>query len=211
MARYASQELKATRKDEIISACEKLYQTLSFKDITMKEISEETSFTRSSIYNYFQTKEEIFLALFAREYDKWVEELNDIYTKNSTLSYIEFANMLSHTIEKRSLLLKLLSMNMFDMEENSRETALVEFKKSYGNSIKAISNCLNILSPSLTEKEKQDFLFSFFPFMYGIYPYTSVTNKQRNAMEKAQVDFIYHSIYELSFNTIKKLLKCEGE
>ena len=47
------------RKEEIINACEKLYQTMSFKDITLKEIGKETSFSRTSIYNYFQTKEEM--------------------------------------------------------------------------------------------------------------------------------------------------------
>ena len=206
MARYASEKLKATRRDEIINACEKLYQTLSFKEITMKEIGAETSFTRQSIYNYFQTKEEIFLALFAREYDKWTADLSEMYEQNSVLSSVEFADKLSRTIEKRGLLLKLLSMNMYDMEENSREDALAEFKKSYGNSIKAVAKCLDRLAMPISDKEKQDFLYSFFPFMYGIYPYTSVTDKQKSAMEKAQVGFIYHTVYELSFETIKKIL-----
>ena len=59
-----SPELTSARKEEIISACRKLYETMSFKDITLKEIGQQTSFTRTSIYNYFETKEEIFLALF---------------------------------------------------------------------------------------------------------------------------------------------------
>lgn len=32
------------RKEEIINACEKLYQTMSFKDITLKDIGKETTF-----------------------------------------------------------------------------------------------------------------------------------------------------------------------
>ena len=59
-----SPELTNARKEEIIAACRKLYETMSFKDITLKEIGQQTSFTRTSIYNYFETKEEIFLALF---------------------------------------------------------------------------------------------------------------------------------------------------
>ena len=59
-----SPELAAARREEIVNACEKLYQTMSFKDITLKEIGNETSFSRPTIYNYFQTKEEIFLSLF---------------------------------------------------------------------------------------------------------------------------------------------------
>ena len=56
-------ELIAERREEIINACEQLYQTMSFKDITIKEIGKVTSFSRPTIYNYFETKEEIFLAL----------------------------------------------------------------------------------------------------------------------------------------------------
>ena len=66
-----SKELTASRKEEIIKACEELYKTMSFKEITIKEIGNATSFTRTSIYNYFQTKEEIFLALLQREYERW--------------------------------------------------------------------------------------------------------------------------------------------
>ena len=61
-----SPQLTAARKEEIVNACERLYQTLSFKDITLKEIGNETSFSRPTIYNYFETKEEIFLALYER-------------------------------------------------------------------------------------------------------------------------------------------------
>ena len=63
-----SAELTNARREEILAACRKLYETMSFKEITLKEIGQQTSFARTSIYNYFETKEEIFLALFQREY-----------------------------------------------------------------------------------------------------------------------------------------------
>jgi len=76
-----SPELTNARKEEIINACEELYKTMSFKEITIKEIGEATSFTRTSIYNYFQTKEEIFLALLQREYELWIADLREIMEK----------------------------------------------------------------------------------------------------------------------------------
>lgn len=57
----SSEELTRARRDEIVNACASLYESMSFKEITLKEIGKRTSFTRTSIYNYFQTKEEIFL------------------------------------------------------------------------------------------------------------------------------------------------------
>ena len=72
-----TKEIVDIRKEEIINACEKLYENNSFKDITIKSIGEETTFSRTSIYNYFQTKEEIFLSLLKREYERWIDDLND--------------------------------------------------------------------------------------------------------------------------------------
>ena len=76
-----TQEKTNARKEEIVNACAKLYETTSFKDMTLKDIGKATSFTRTSIYNYFQTKEEIFLALLQREYDLWNEDLTGILEK----------------------------------------------------------------------------------------------------------------------------------
>ena len=200
-----AKEIIDIRKEEIIKACEKLYKKENFKDITIKHIGEETTFSRTSIYNYFHTKEEIFLALFQKEYEIWIDDLNKIYDENKKLSKEEFASKLAHTIEKRPTLLKLLSMNMYDMEENSRMEVLVEFKSAYGIAIKTVKKCLDKFSP-MNEKEKNEFLFSFFPFMYGIYPYTFVTDKQKEAMEKAEVPFEYLTIYNLAYKGILKLL-----
>ena len=43
-------EIIAQRREEIVGACEKLYQTMNFKDITLKEIGREVSFSRPTIY-----------------------------------------------------------------------------------------------------------------------------------------------------------------
>lgn len=194
------------RKEEIINACEKLYESNNFKDITIKSIGEETTFSRTSIYNYFQTKEEIFLALLKREYEKWIDDLNEMYEENSELEKEEFADKLANTVAKRKNLLKLLSMNMYDMEENSRMEELIEFKRAYGIAIKTVRKCVDKFFSKLSNEEKDEFIFLFFPLMYGIYPYAEVTKKQKEAMKKADVPFKYLSIYEITYKGILKLL-----
>ena len=194
------------RKEEIVNACEELYKTENFKDITIKSIGEKTSFSRTSIYNYFETKEEIFLALFQREYEIWIDDLNKLYEENDKMTKEELAKGLAKTIEKRETLLKLLSMNLYDMEENSRMENLVEFKKAYGESMKTVKKCLDKFFKKMNEKEKEEFIFSFFPFMYGIYPYTFLTDKQKHAMKEANVPFEKITIYDLAYKGILKLL-----
>ena len=201
-----SPELTEARREEIINACEKLYQTMSFKEITIKEIGNVTSFTRTSIYNYFQTKEEIFLALLQREYELWIAELNQIMVENALLTKDGFADKLAHSLENRAQLLKIMSMNHYDMETGSRPERLVEFKVAYGNSLKTVMHCLEKYFPEMPIAEKQRFLYTFFPFMFGIYPYTVVTEKQRTAMEEAGVNYVFMSIYEITYNCARMLL-----
>ena len=201
-----SPERTAARKEEIISACEKLYQTMSFKDITLKEIGNETSFSRPTIYNYFQTKEEIFLALYEREYDRWNGELTEILQNNETLTKEQIAEKIATSIANREQLLKLLSMNNYDMEANSRPELLTSFKVAYGESVRNVCRILTKFCPEKSVQEIQDFIYVFFPFMFGIYPYTAVTDKQREAMKQANVDYVYQSIFEITNNCLLKLL-----
>ena len=201
-----SPELTAARKEEIINACEQLYKTMSFKDITLKEIGNVTSFTRTSIYNYFQTKEEIFLALYEREYVRWNADLQSILNENGKLTKAQFADKIASSIAKREQLLKLLSMNNYDMEANSRPELLVSFKVAYGESIKNMNRLLTKLCSDMSEQDIRSFIYVFFPFMFGIYPYTSVTEKQREAMKNAEVDFVYQTIFEITYNCILRLL-----
>lgn len=201
-----SKEIVDMRKEEIINACEKLYENNSFKDITIKSIGEETTFSRTSIYNYFQTKEEIFLALLKREYERWIDDLNEMYEQNQEMAKEVFADKLANTVAKRKNLLKLLSMNMYDMEENSRMEELIEFKRAYGNAIKMVRKCVDKFFEKMSDEEKEEFVFLFFPLMYGIYPYAEVTEKQMQAMETADVPFKYLSIYDITYKGIIKLL-----
>ena len=202
-----SAELTNSRREEIITACRKLFQSMSYKEITIKEIAEETSFTRPSIYNYFETKEEIFLALFQKEYEAFAGELDLLCQRDDALSLDELASALAQALAKRAMLLKLLSMNLYDMEENARLERLVEFKTAYRDFISAVDHCLQKFCPTLGEKSRQTFLYSFLPFMFGLYPYTMATDKQKAAMEKAGMAYSPVSTYELAYAGIRVLLK----
>ena len=201
-----SAALTATRKEEIIRACAKLYETRSFKEITIKEIGAETSFTRTSIYNYFETKEEIFLALLQKEYEMWVEAIHGVMAQESALTRDQVAQALARTLTDRPRLLRLLSMNLYDMEAASRPERLAEFKVAFGASLKAVEEMIQKYVPEMDAADRQKFLYSVFPFIYGIYPYTSVTEKQKLAMEQAGIPYTFQSAYELTCACLKKLL-----
>ena len=204
--RKGTPEQIAQKREEIINACEQLYNTMSFREITLKEIGKITSFSRPTIYNYFETKEEIFLALFKREYDLWNNKLAAILDQNGQLTKAQLADKIAQSLAERQQLLKLLSMNNYDMEANSRQELLTSFKQSYGRSLDQMRMLLEKFCPDMGGKEIRNFLYTFFPFMFGIYPYTAVTEKQKVAMKEAGVNYEYYTIYELTYDCLTRLL-----
>lgn len=134
-----------------------------------------------------------------------------IIEKYEILSKEEFADYIAKSLEHREQLLKIMSMNMYDMEENSRLENLVEFKEVYGKSLRTMLGCVGKFFPDMSVKEQQNFIYEFFPFIYGIYPYTRVTKKQKEAMEQAGVNYVYQSVYEITYQCLMQLLPDKKE
>ncbi len=192
------------RKEEIINACEKLYQELDFKDINIKLIGSHISVGRTSIYNYFETKEEIFLALLEREYLKWNEDLSTLL-KNEKLLKEDFIDKITDSLLKRKTLLKLISMNMFEMEANSRVENITNFKLAYKESISLLEECLCKFF-NLKDKEAEELTFTILPFLVGIYPYTSLTDKMKEAINKAHLKYKFYTDKEMIKMGLTKIL-----
>ena len=131
------------------------------------------------------------------EYELRIEKPYKIFVREN-LSRTEFADELAKSLTNRKQILKLMSMNHFDMETNSRPENLIAFKRAYDNSLKAVGRCLDRCCSDWIAGAKENFLYAFFPFVYGIYPYAVVTKEQRSVLETADVNFAYHPIYELA-------------
>ena len=200
-----SPELTEARRTEIMDACRQLYETMTFKEVNLKEIGKVTSFTRTSIYNYFESKEEIFLAIFEDEYIKWTQDLQQIIDEGE-MSRGKLAKKLAESLGKRKLMLKLLSVNLYDMEENSRMECLVSFKIAYGRSRDVLETLIKKNYPGIKEKELDDFIFSFLPLLHGVHPYAFATQKQLEAMNEAKVRYKETTIEKLVYTGLIKLL-----
>lgn len=198
-----SEALTHARREEIIDACAALYETMSLREITIKLIGAHTSFTRTSIYNYFETKEEIFLALLRREYEAWTTDLDALPAQPDAAA---LADALAATLERRGTMLRLLSMNLYDIEANSRVENLAAFKTVYAASMQAVRRLLARSGPALSGPAAERFLYAFYPFLFGIYPYTTVTPKQQQAMAMAGVEYPRLSVREITRNFVEKLL-----
>lgn len=201
-----SPELTEKRKDEILNACEKMYRAQGFYGVSIKEISSGISLTRPAIYNYFETKEEILLGLLSREYDLWCRQLEELLPKAHGYTKQQLSEAIAHTLEDKDVLLRILNMNLFEIELNSRVERLAEFKKLYLRSVTALSAVLRTYQPEVSSIECEDFCDSFCALLFGIYPFAFHTDKQKEAMSLAGVAFREPTVYQMVYKSLLRLI-----
>lgn len=57
---------KLEREEEIISAAEKVFCSKGFEDASMDEIAKQAKFTKRTVYQYFDSKEDLYFALMLK-------------------------------------------------------------------------------------------------------------------------------------------------
>lgn len=201
-----SPELTEKRISEILNACEKIYRTQGFYGVNIKQISTEISLTRPSIYNYFETKEEILLGLLIREYDCWCGELEAVIDKANGSSRPELSRYIAHTLEDKDILLRILNMNLSEIEQNSRVERLAEFKARFKRLISLLHEILRSYKADISGAEREEFCETFSAFLFGVFPFTKHTDKQIEAMRIADVHMREPSVYEMVYQCLMKLL-----
>ena len=201
-----TEEQKEERKLEIINACEEIYREQGFYGVNLKEISTRTSFTRPAIYTYFETKDEILLALLDREYEAWIGDLSKIEAIRTKLTKQQLAEEIAHSLENRDVLLRIQNMNLYEIELNSRVERLSEFKKLYGQAVTCIGNILKNQTEGITDEECEKIILTFGAFLFGVYPFVFHTEKQLQAMKEAGVTQSEVSIYQMIYDCLIRIL-----
>ena len=73
--RARTETQKQQRISEILDAAARLYEAHRFEEITFVSIAREAKFTRSNLYKYFSSKEEIFLEFLKHDIILWRQDL----------------------------------------------------------------------------------------------------------------------------------------
>lgn len=128
-----------------------------------------------SAYNYYETKEEIFLALLTEEYDRWTSDIKKLADSRFQMTGDELAHELAGILKDREVLLKILAVNLYEIEENSRLDNLPEYKAAFKKTVEVFEEVLRNFLSELSKEKIEEIRYAFYPFMYGIYPYVHPT------------------------------------
>jgi len=127
--RARTDDKKNERKDAIYQAALSLFKEKGYEGVSFNAIASEAGFTKSNMYRYFSSKEEIFLNIFKSLFEDWsVDCTQKLQALKQNPDVSEFAQtwVASHTPHPQFL--DLTTILFISLEANSSYEQLLEFK-----------------------------------------------------------------------------------
>ena len=171
-----------SRKKEICESLDLLFWEKSLKDISMQEIADNTSISRTSLYSYYKSKEEILLDSMIKHLKEINLSMKDLANKDNLLKVEEMVDELFLLGKKHRITLKILSSSYFDLEKNATFEHYQEFHKLIHEYNEYIHSIYLKYHKDASEEEINRKKFIFASTLYGLYPMTNLTPKQKGAI-----------------------------
>jgi AcrR family transcriptional regulator len=139
--RARSPEQKQERMADIMEAADRLFQSHPYHQITMGKIAAKLGWSRSNLYKYAATQEEIFLALHGEKNRAWLEELAAKLDK-APLPAEKFACTWAEVTERHADFLRYQEIIISIIESNVTLERLTEFKREFAEMLTPVTAVL---------------------------------------------------------------------
>jgi AcrR family transcriptional regulator len=117
------------RKIAIQEAAFTLFKNNGYDDVSFNAIASQAGFTKSNMYRYFSSKEEIFLNIFSDLFESWVNDcLKSLKKLKSNTSLKTFAKTYVDSHKNHTKFLDLVPILFLSLERNSSYEQLLKFK-----------------------------------------------------------------------------------
>lgn len=128
--RARSDAQKQQRRQAILDAAWELYRTTPYDAITIAGVAERVNLAKGTIYLYFKTKEELFLALQEQQLNAWFDTLDQQLRETETqLDTQAIARLLSESVVAQPDFTRLLAILHPVIEQNIEHEAARAFKR----------------------------------------------------------------------------------
>ncbi len=202
--RARSEEQKEHRISEIVDATARLYEKHRFEEISFTLIAKEAGFTRSNLYKYFSSKEEIFLAFLIQDTRLWRAELLKTYCGSKIDSVEKFAQVWIKILVKHKRFSDLLSLLPTFLEKNVTEQSLVDFKRNVSSELIVLSELMCEIFPALSPEKAGEFFELQLASIIGLYQITNLSDVQQKVMEYPEFRHM-----KIDFNSyLQKSVEC---
>ena len=205
--RAIRREQKDERVSAILKAAAELYETRDFDDVHMGAIADRVGLAKASLYEYFSTKDDVFLALAAREVEDWASDVESRLGRLRRPDADRIAAALTAALRGQARLLRLRLTVRSIVERRPATRAVADFNRSFFACMQRAAGALNAACPQLTPEEVAEFGIQHQAVNAGLWFMTHPLRKSDRAADLPEFKSISFNFFELFERTIHQILR----
>ncbi|RKF14493.1 TetR/AcrR family transcriptional regulator [Alginatibacterium sediminis] len=179
--RARTDENKSSRKEAIYHAAFTLFKNNGYYKVSFNAIAVEAGFTKSNMYRYFSSKDEIFLNVFANLFELWAADFSQqLRALEQDVSAKYFADVWLNSMLSQPKLLDLMPILFTSLERNSSFEQLLAFKRLSKNLLYRLTLDITKVYPDI-EGEKA---FKLLNLCYAATTNSWTATTQSDALKK---------------------------
>lgn len=204
--RARSADEKHQRREEILQAAERLWTSTSYAELSMNQVAREAQLAKGTLYLYFSTKEELFMALLNKKLLGVLDDLARQLQAQPGRTPTETADLFADCAQENESLRRLLILAPLVLERNISVDTNVTFKKNLWH---AAQNLLSAMP--FEEKTSLRFLRHVYALVVGWQQITE-PNKAIQILKDAGVVTVtlnFEDEFRLSLRAVANVLATE--
>jgi len=169
--RARTPEAKAKRRAAILAAASGLLAAGGLEHTTLSAIATTAGITKSNIYRYFESREEILMRLLTEDLRAASAALSQTLTSPRPLS--EVAATLADGLAANPRLCLLISITASTLEHNISTDTLREIKRDMLGSLETTAHALHIALPEIPLTQAGNAVQILFTLTIGLWPFST--------------------------------------
>lgn len=202
--RARQEEDKELKRQSILDAAEALLNLGKYTLPSASEIASKAGLAKGTLYLYFRTKEEIYLALLAEGFANWLETIKDELMAASPS--IE-ATLGSYSLfcVKNPKIIFLASLSPAILELNISEEMAYLFKKKLADEIREIGELMTKAFPRLSLEHARKLFINSYALTIGLWQHTHPAPIIEKVFKREEVSILLMNFQEDLYSALEVL------
>ena len=167
--RAKTDEQRRERRQALVDAAWHLFQESSYKEISIEEVARAGGLAKGTVYLYFGTKEELFLAVQEQQLAAWFDELeSQLAPLAGSGDAARVAGVVCKTLGDRPALTRLFAILHTVLEQNVDYQTTAELKRAMLGRITRLGAVLELALPALQPGQGTRATMWIYTFLLGL-------------------------------------------
>lgn len=205
--RAMTEAQKDARRADILKVALHRFTLMPYESLSMADTAEEAGVAKGTLYLYFRSKEEMFLAIYTDQLNAWFDELDrELAHAHGDASIAAFLKFTGESLSRRPQLLKLMAILHSVLERNLDEATARRFKSWLKGRIEKTGALLEGYLPFLESGQGAGLLLKIDALIIGFQHLAEPSGVMREVLKSEDMALFRVDLEAQLLETLKTLL-----